>query len=138
MIDMAEQTLQPIGVVESSLTDPAVAPRQVVPEAPEAWLVISPQFADGLAGVTVDSDILLFTWLDRADRGVLTVRPQRNPDNPLTGVFATRSPHRPNPIGIHRVRVVEIDHCRLRVRNLEALDGTPILDLKPVLNAHDE
>jgi tRNA-Thr(GGU) m(6)t(6)A37 methyltransferase TsaA len=137
MIAIADQTLQPIGVVESSLTDPADAPRQVHPEAPEAWLVIAPQFAEGLAGVTVGSDVLLLTWLDRADRGVLSVHPQRNPDNPLTGVFATRSPHRPNPIGIHRVHVVQIDRCRLRVRNLEALNGAPILDLKPVLNADD-
>jgi len=131
-------TMQPIGFVESPLTDLALAPRQSDLGAPEAWLVITPQFADGLAGITADSDMLLLTWLDQARRDVLSVHPQGDPENPMTGVFATRSPHRPNPFGIHRVHIVDIHENRIHVRNLEALNGTPVLDLKPVRGTHEE
>ncbi len=129
-------TLQPIGFVESSLTDLAHAPRQSDLGAPEAWLVITPHFADGLAGMTADNDMLLLTWLDQAQRDVLSVRPQGDPESSMTGVFMTRSPHRPSPIGIHRVRIVDIHGNRIHVLNLEALDGTPILDLKSVRGTH--
>jgi tRNA-Thr(GGU) m(6)t(6)A37 methyltransferase TsaA len=127
--------LSPIGLVESPLRDAAAAPKQGDEGAPEAWLAIAPQFAEALAGIEVGDAILVFTWLDRAPREVLTVHPRGDVSRPPQGVFATRSPARPNPIGLHRVEVAEIDGARLRVRDLEALDGTPVLDLKPVLSA---
>lgn len=127
--------LQPIGRVESPLTDPATAPKQGDEGAPDAWLVLNPGLTAALRGVQVGDDLLVFTWLDRASRDVLEVRPRGDPSRPPQGVFNTRSPDRPNPIGLHRVEVVEIDGQRLRVCGLEALDGTPVLDLKPVLSA---
>jgi tRNA-Thr(GGU) m(6)t(6)A37 methyltransferase TsaA len=127
--------VDPIGWVESSLTDRATAPRQGDEGAPDAWLVFDPRVRDGLRGLHAGTDIMVLTWLDRADRAVLTVRPRGDATRPETGVFATRSPDRPNPIGLHRVEIAEIDGLRMRVRNLEALDGTPIIDVKPVLGA---
>jgi tRNA-Thr(GGU) m(6)t(6)A37 methyltransferase TsaA len=127
--------LSPIGVVESPLLDAAAAPKQGDEGAPEAWLAIAPQFAEALVGIAVGDSVLVFTWLDRAPRDVLTVHPRGDASRPPQGVFATRSPARPNPIGLHRVEVAAIDGARLRVRDLEALDGTPVLDLKPVLSA---
>ncbi len=117
--------LSPIGVVESPLTDPAAAPKQGREGAPEV--------AEGLDGITPGDEVIVLTWLDRADRGVLRVHPRDDPANPARGVFSTRSADRPNPIGLHVVEVVEIDGTRLRVRDLEAVDGTPVLDLKPVI-----
>ena len=125
--------LSPIGVVESPLTDPATAPKQGREGAPEAVLVIQPEVAEGLDGIAPGDEVIVLTWLDRADRGVLRVHPRDDPANPERGVFSTRSADRPNPIGLHVVEVVEIDGTRLRVRNLEAVDGTPVLDLKPVI-----
>jgi tRNA-Thr(GGU) m(6)t(6)A37 methyltransferase TsaA len=127
--------LHAIGSVSSPLTDPAAAPKQGDEGAPEAVLEISPEFARGLEGVSAGDEILVLTWLDRADRDVLSVHPRDDPSNPETGVFATRSADRPNPIGVHRVRVLELDGKRLRVDALEAVDGTPVVDLKPVLGA---
>ena len=125
--------LSPIGVVESPLTDPATAPKQGREGAPEAVLVIQPEVAAGLDGIAAGDEVIVLTWLDRADRAVLRVHPRDDPANPERGVFSTRSADRPNPIGLHVVEVVEIDDTRLRVRNLEAVHGTPVLDLKPVI-----
>jgi tRNA-Thr(GGU) m(6)t(6)A37 methyltransferase TsaA len=127
--------LHPIGHVESTLTDLAAAPRQPDEGAPDAWLVIEERCAPALEGLSPGSDVLLLTWLDRASRDTLTVHPRGDTARPLTGVFATRAPDRPNPIGLHEVQILEIVGPRVRVRHLEALDGTPILDIKPVLTA---
>jgi tRNA-Thr(GGU) m(6)t(6)A37 methyltransferase TsaA len=132
---MAEDTtLRPIGRVESPLVDRASAPRQGDEGAPQAWLVFEPGVAAGLRDLQVGEEVLLLTWLDRARRDVLVVHPRGDRTRPETGVFSTRSPDRPNPIGLHRVQIAAIEGLRLRVRNLEALDGTPILDVKPVLD----
>jgi tRNA-Thr(GGU) m(6)t(6)A37 methyltransferase TsaA len=132
-------TIQPIGYVRSTLTDRENAPRQGSEGAPEAWVEIEPPFTDALAGVASGDEVILLTWLHLADRDVLRVHPRGDPRNPIAGVFATRSPDRPNPIGMHRVRVLETDgRTRLRVFPLEAVDGTPVVDIKPVLSrAHD-
>ena len=126
--------LHPIGRVVSSLTDQAGAPRQGDEGAPDAWLEFDESVAAGLADLAPGSDVLVLTWLDRARRDVLAVHPRSEIERPLTGVFATRSPDRPNPIGLHRVRILSIDGTRFRVGPLEALDATPILDVKPVLD----
>ena len=126
--------LRPIGRVESPLTDRDQAPKQGDEGSPDAWLVFDPAVAKGLGDLTPDTDVLLLTWLDRASRDVLGVHPRGDQTRPLTGVFSTRSPDRPNPLGLHRVTIVEIHGTRLKVRNLEALDGTPIVDVKPVLD----
>ena len=127
-----------IGTVASPLKDRAAAPNQGDEGAPEAWLVFEPRFADALDGLAEGDDLLVLTWLDRSDRDVLRVHPRGDLTRPEQGVFATRSPDRPNPIGLHRVHVVAIDGLRLRVRDLEALDGTPIVDVKPLLRRIDE
>ena len=124
----------PIGWVESPLTDRAQAPRQGDEGAPDAWLVFDPKVAEGIRDLAAGAEILVLTWLDRAARDVLVTRPRDDPARPLTGVFSTRSPDRPNPIGVHRVRIVATDGLRMRVRPLEALDKTPVLDVKPVLD----
>ncbi|MEW1586200.1 tRNA (N6-threonylcarbamoyladenosine(37)-N6)-methyltransferase TrmO [Micromonospora vinacea] len=130
--------LHPVGRVASSLTDAASAPRQGDEGAPTAWLVFHPQVERALRDLRVGAELLVLTWLDRARRDVLAVHPRGDENRPETGVFSTRSPHRPNPIGLHRVRVLAVDGLRLEVADLEALDGTPILDVKPVLGAADE
>jgi tRNA-Thr(GGU) m(6)t(6)A37 methyltransferase TsaA len=128
--------VNPIGYVESSLLDRASAPKQGA-GAPDAWLVLAPEYAEGVRNLQVEDEVVLLTWFDRADRTVLATRPRDDPANPLTGVFSTRSPDRPNPIGLHRVRILDRDGLRVRVGPLEALDGTPIVDLKPVLNSEE-
>jgi tRNA-Thr(GGU) m(6)t(6)A37 methyltransferase TsaA len=125
--------LEPIGTVESPLTDPAAAPKQGDEGAPEAWLVFAEKVLDGLDGIRPGDEVIVLTWLDRARRDVLRVHPRDDVANPLRGVFATRSADRPNPIGLHEVEVASIEGRRLRVRHLEAVDGTPIVDVKPVL-----
>jgi tRNA-Thr(GGU) m(6)t(6)A37 methyltransferase TsaA len=132
---MADASLQltPIGIVESSLTDMDAAPKQGDEGAPEAWLVFQAAVIDGLEGIQAGDEVILLTWLDRARRDVLSVHPRGDVTTPMQGVFNTRSPDRPNPIGLHVVQIVAIDGPRVAVRNLEALDGTPILDVKPVL-----
>jgi tRNA-Thr(GGU) m(6)t(6)A37 methyltransferase TsaA len=129
--------LAPIGIVQSPLTDPAVAPKQGNEGSPDAWLVVDETVAAGLDGIGEGDEILVLTWLDRARRDVLRVHPRDDPANPERGVFSTRSSDRPNPIGLHRVQVLAIDGCRIHVRNLEAVDATPVLDLKPVLSPLD-
>jgi len=135
---MSDLRLTPIGRVESPLADRASAPKQGDEGAPDAWLVFEPWVADALDGISAGDDLLILTWLDRAERDVLRVHPRGDPDRALQGVFNTRSPDRPNPIGLHRVQVAEIDGVRLRVRDLEAIDGTPILDVKPPLGSVEE
>jgi len=129
----AAMSLVPIGVVSSPLTDPAAAPKQGFEGAPDAWLVLEPGVAAGLDGMRPGDEIIVLTWLHRARRDVLRVHPRDDPSNPERGVFTTRSADRPNPIGLHRVEVAAIDGARVRVRGLEAIDGTPVVDLKPVL-----
>ena len=131
---MESYRLEPIGRVESALADPAKAPKQGNEGSPEAWISFDDRVREGLRDLREGSEVLVLTWLDRADRSVLVVHPRDNPSNPLTGVFTTRSADRPNPIGLHRVRIVAIEGARLRVRDLEAIDGTPVLDVKPVLD----
>jgi tRNA-Thr(GGU) m(6)t(6)A37 methyltransferase TsaA len=125
--------LVPIGRVESPLTDKATAPKQGREGSPEAWLVFEPAVLEGLDGIAAGDEVILLTWLDRADRDVLRVHPRDDVNNPMRGVFGTRSADRPNPIGLHPIQIVEIDGNRVRVRDLEALDGTPIVDVKPVI-----
>jgi tRNA-Thr(GGU) m(6)t(6)A37 methyltransferase TsaA len=129
----ADLTLRPIGRVESPLTDPSEAPKQGFEGGPEAWLVLEPRVLDGLDGVRPGDRLIVLTWLDRADRETLKVHPRDDPANPLRGVFGTRSADRPNPIGVHEVEVLEIEAERMRVTDLEAVDGTPVVDLKPVI-----
>jgi tRNA-Thr(GGU) m(6)t(6)A37 methyltransferase TsaA len=125
--------IKPIGWVESQLTDPANAPKQGFEGAPDAWLVFEPEVARGIEDLAEGMEIFVLTWLHQADRDVLAVHPRDNPENPLTGVFSTRSADRPNPIGLHRVTIAEIAGLRIRVRDLEAVHGTPVADVKPVL-----
>ncbi|GIF70805.1 tRNA (N6-threonylcarbamoyladenosine(37)-N6)-methyltransferase TrmO [Asanoa siamensis] len=125
--------ISPVGVVSSPLTDAAAAPKQGDEGGPDAWLEFDPAVAAALADLAPGQEILLLTWFDRAARDVLAVHPRGDATRPRTGVFSTRSPDRPNPIGLHRVTVLEVDGVRVKVDNLEALDGTPIVDVKPVL-----
>ena len=125
--------LRAIGHVESPLADRAAAPKQGDEGAPESVLVFDPSVGDAVADVRPGADMLLFTWLHQADRGTLRVHPRSEATRAEEGVFTTRSPDRPNPIGLHRVVVVDVDGLRVRVRDLEAIDGTPIVDMKPVL-----
>jgi tRNA-Thr(GGU) m(6)t(6)A37 methyltransferase TsaA len=125
--------LEPIGHVESPLTDAADAPRQGDEGAPNAWLVLTEAVEPAARDIRVGMDLLLLTWLDRARRDVLVVHPRGDESRPEEGVFTTRSPHRPNPIGLHRVTVLAVDGLRIQVGDLEALDGTPVVDVKPVL-----
>jgi len=126
-------TIRPIGYVESSLVEQGTAPKQGFEGAPDAWLVFNADLAEGIRDLRVGADIFVMTWLHLARRDVLAVHPRDDPRTPLTGVFSTRSQDRPNPIGLHQVQVVAIDELRVLVHNLEALNGTPIVDVKPVL-----
>jgi tRNA-Thr(GGU) m(6)t(6)A37 methyltransferase TsaA len=124
-----------VGKVASPLTDLESAPHQGDEGAPEAWLIFEPEMLEGLRSIRCGDEIIVITWLDRARRDVLSVQPRGDTSRAHKGVFSTRSPDRPNPIGLHRVHVTAIDGRRVRVRNLEALDGTPIIDVKPILSA---
>jgi tRNA-Thr(GGU) m(6)t(6)A37 methyltransferase TsaA len=125
--------VQPIGTVESPLTDRTSAPKQGSEGSPEAWLVFDRGVQDGLADIRPGQRVVVITWLDRARRDVLRVHPRDDASNGERGVFSTRSADRPNPVGLHEVEVLSIDGHRMLVRDLEALDGTPIVDVKPVL-----
>ena len=116
------------------MQEPAGAPKQADEGAPEASLVIDTEFAAGLEGLKAGDEAIVITWLDRAQRDVLVNHPRGDASRPVAGVFTTRSPHRPNPIGLHQVTIAAVDGARVRVRSLEAVDGTPILDIKGVLN----
>lgn len=131
---IAGMQLTRIGRVESPLTHRASAPKQGHEGSPQAWLVFEPEVLDGLDGIRSGDRVVVLTWLDRARRDVLRTHPRDETSNPEQGVFNTRSPDRPNPIGLHEVEIVSIEGPRLQVRDLEALDGTPIVDLKPVLS----
>ena len=128
-----EYSLRPIGQIRSALRTLDEAPRQGSEGAPDAWLELDPTFARGLFGMAEGDEVIVVTWLQRADRDVLEVHPRGDPMIPLAGVFITRSPHRPNPLGLHRVTVREISGSRLRIGPIEAIDGTPVVDIKPVL-----
>jgi len=130
----ADLTLVPIGRVESPLSETADAPKQGFEGGPDAWLVFEPRIVDALEGLEPGARVIVLTWLDRADRSVLRVHPRDDRLNPMRGVLTTRSADRPNPIGLHEVQVLEVDGNRVKVSDLEALDGTPVLDVKPVLD----
>ena len=133
-MNMTTFELRPIGRVESTLTALDAAPRQADEGAPSAWLVFEEEVREGLANLRPGDQLIVLTWLDRARRDVLVVHPRGDTSRPREGVFSTRSPHRPNPIGLHRVLVVAVEGLRVQVDHLEALNGTPIVDIKPVLN----
>jgi len=132
-------TLKPIGYVRSPLVDRDAAPKQGNEGAPAAWLEFAPEFQEGLRDLMNGDEVLLLTWLHRGDRDTLVVHPRDEESAPLRGVFSTRSQDRPNPVGIHRVRIAEVAGAtRFKVLDLEAIDGTPIIDLKPVLDRRRE
>jgi tRNA-Thr(GGU) m(6)t(6)A37 methyltransferase TsaA len=133
MTRRASYSVRPIGFIRSDLKYRDGAPRQGREGAPDAWLEISPRFVEGLQGITVGQEIIIITWLHEAERDTLKVHPRGDERSPLTGVFSTRSPDRPNPLGLHRVTVREIVGNRMRIGPIEAIDGTPIADIKPVL-----
>lgn len=134
MTSAGEFSVRAVGVVRSTLADVRRAPMQGNEGAPEAWIEIAPPFAEAVTGIGPGDEVVLLTWLHHADRSVLQVHPRDDLTKPLAGVFATRSPDRPNPIGMHRVRVLELEGpARFRVWPLEAVDGTPVLDVKPVI-----
>ena len=125
--------IEPIGIIRSELTDLAKAPMQGSEGGYEAWLEVSPQFAQGLMGIKAGDNLIVLTWLHLAQRDTLQVHPRGRQEAPLKGVFATRSQDRPNPIGLHQVTVLEVAGQKLRVAPIEAIDGTPLVDIKPVL-----
>jgi tRNA-Thr(GGU) m(6)t(6)A37 methyltransferase TsaA len=125
--------LRPIGFIRSSVKMRSQAPRQGGEGAPDVWLDVEPRVADGLDRMAVGDKIIVITWLHQARRNVLKVHPRSDPEQRLTGVFATRSPDRPNPLGLHLVTIRKIVKNRLRVGPIEAIDGTPVVDIKPML-----
>ena len=125
--------LRQIAIVESPLADLAAAPKQADEGAPEAWLAFEPDMREALDGLRAGDDVVVLTWLHHADRALRRVHPRGDGARPIQGVFSTRSPARPNPIGLHEVRILEVDGTRVRVSALEAIDGTPVLDVKPRL-----
>jgi tRNA-Thr(GGU) m(6)t(6)A37 methyltransferase TsaA len=137
---MTESTYDvvPIGWVESPLVSRDEAPRQGDEGSPPAWLVFADWVREGIRDLAVGSEIIVLTWLDRARRDVLSTHPRNDPTSPELGVFSTRSPDRPNPVGLHRVSIVSVEGTRFGVRHLEALNGTPIIDVKPVLHQTDK
>ena len=132
-LDSNSVSLRPIGIVRSPLEDRKTAPNQGSEGAPDAWIELTPSVLEGLAGIEVGDELIVITWLHEARRDVLKTHPRGDTSVPLVGVFATRSPDRPNPLGLHPVVVLEIDGRRLKVGPLEAIDGTPVVDIKPVI-----
>ena len=122
--------LRPIGVIRSTIKTRGAAPKQGSEGAPDAWLEIEPRFADALLGMEVGNELIVITWLHEAKRDVLKNHPRSDESRPLTGVFYTRSPGRPNPLGLHPVTVREIDGTRVKIGPIEAFDGTPVVDIK--------
>ena len=131
-------TIAPIGVIRSALTRCEEAPLQGDEGAPEAWIVLAASLAEGLAGIAAGDKLMVLTWLHHAQRDVLQVHPRGRLEAPLTGVFATRSHDRPNPVGLHRVSVLEVAGNKLRIAPIEAIDGTPVVDIKPVLAQYED
>jgi tRNA-Thr(GGU) m(6)t(6)A37 methyltransferase TsaA len=129
-----DYVLYPIGFLQSPLKDPGEAPRQGREGAPDAWLEVRTSVAEGLEGIEVGDELIMITWLHKAQRDILKTHPRNDETRPLAGVFATRSPDRPNPLGLHRVTVREIAGKRVKVGPIEAIDGTPVVDIKPVLS----
>ena len=126
--------LRQIGIVRSPLKDIRECPRQESEGAPGAWIEIEPQYAEAMDGLEVGDEIMVFTWMHLADRSILKVHPRGNRENPIKGVFATRSPHRPNPIGLHKTRITAVElPSRIEVAFLAVVDGTPVVDIKPVV-----
>jgi tRNA-Thr(GGU) m(6)t(6)A37 methyltransferase TsaA len=132
-LDHNSDSLRPIGVVQSPLEDRERAPNQGSEGAPDAWIELEPSVLDGLDGIEVGDELIVITWLHEARRDVLKTHPRGDTSAPLAGVFATRSPDRPNPLGLHPVVVLEIAGRKLKVGPLEAIDGTPVVDIKPVI-----
>ena len=130
----SDYVLYPIGLLHSPLKQPEEAPRQGREGAPDAWLEVHALVAEGLDGIAIGDELFVITWLHKAQRGTLKVHPRGDETIPLAGVFATRSPDRPNPLGLHRVTVLEIAGRSLKVGPIEAIDGTPVIDIKPVLS----
>ncbi len=130
----SDYVLYPIGFLQSPLKEPGEAPKQGDEGAPDAWLEVNASVAQGLKTLAVGDEIIVITWLHKAQRDILKVHPRNDETIPLAGVFATRSPDRPNPLGLHRVTVLEIAGKRLKVGPIEAIDGTPVVDIKPVLS----
>jgi tRNA-Thr(GGU) m(6)t(6)A37 methyltransferase TsaA len=130
-------TIEPIGFVRSGLTHLETAPRQGDEGAPDAWLELTPQAAPGLAGIAVGDELIVLTWLHLSRRDVLQVHPRGDIDRPLAGVFATRSPDRPNPVGLHSVSVLDVTERKLRITSMEPVDRTPVADIKPALAGLD-
>jgi len=133
MSESINYLLDPIGFIQSSLRTRESAPRQGFEGAPDAWVELKEAFVPALRGVRVGDEVIVITWFHRSKRDTLEVHPRGDRRNPLTGVFGTRSPDRPNPLGLHRVTVLEIAGARLKIGSIEALDGTPVVDIKPVL-----
>lgn len=126
-------SLRPIGIIRSLLKNRNDAPKQGFEGAPDAWLEINEKFVDGLERLAVGDNLIVITWFHQSQRDILQVHPRDDINNPLTGVFATRSSDRPNPLGLHRVKLLQIDGHRLKIGPIEAIDGTPVVDIKPVL-----
>ena len=135
---MNSHTLETVGFIRSTVKGRADAPRQGMEGAPDAWLEIEPRFADALLGMEVNHELIVISWLHQADRKVLQNHPRSDPKRPLTGVFYTRSPARPNPLGLHPVTVREIDGTRLRIGPIEAFDGTPVVYIKSASTRADD
>jgi tRNA-Thr(GGU) m(6)t(6)A37 methyltransferase TsaA len=135
---MSDYVLEPIGFIQSSVKRREDAAKQGYEGAPDVWLVVNDNVAKALEGTVVGDEVILITWFHQSKRDVLTVHPRGDRNNPLTGVFATRSPDRPNPLGLHRVKVLEIKGTSLKVGPLEAIDGTPVVDIKPVLGRSED
>ena len=131
---MTDLTLTPIGTIRSELKSTADAPLFYTEGAPDAWLELNPRYSGALLGLEPGAEIIVITWLHLADRTILQVHPRGDLANPLTGVFLTRSPDRPNPLGLHRTRVLSMDGPRLRIGSMEAVDGTPVVDIKRVVD----
>src|SRR5215510_455599 len=129
--------IQPVGVIRSEIKNRADAPLFYTEGAPDAFLEMIPEYSDGLYRMRVGDEIIVITWFHLARREALKVHPKGDVSNPLTGVFSTRSPDRPNPLGLHRVKVLEINPGRLYIGPIEAIDGTPVIDIKPVVESKD-